>query len=339
MTDQQREIEERGAAWLQRVVAEAETDPARKKLFTDLAAASEAQADLLGEAPGPFRPSLRQRLVAGLVRTFGPRRLRPILAAQKVRGISVYGAATPPSSAGHLMPTATTDFGSEHRSAGGGSVRAAVFGANDGLLSNTCLIIGVAGASVDSHALLLTGIAGLLAGAFSMASGEFVSVLSQRELFEHQIAQEREELARYPEAEAEELALIYAARGVPLEDARRMTTAMLADPEAALKTLAREELGLNPDDLGSPWVAAGSSFAAFAVGAVAPLVPLLFASGPQVVFVSAGVSAVCLTLLGGVLSLFSGRSAWMGGLRMLAIGIAAAGATYGIGRLMGVALA
>ena len=338
MSDQERESEERGAAWLQRVVAEVETDPARKQLFTDLSAASESQADLLGEASGPYRPTLRQRMVAGFVRAFGPRRVRSMLAAQKVRGISVYGAAPAPA-AGHLMPTATTDFGSEHRSAGGGSVRAAVFGANDGLLSNTCLIIGVAGASVDSHALLLTGIAGLLAGAFSMASGEFVSVLSQRELFEHQIAQEREELARYPEAEAEELALIYAARGVPLDDARRMTRAMLSDPEAALKTLAREELGLNPDDLGSPWVAAGSSFAAFAVGAIAPLVPLLFASGPQVIFVSAGVSAVCLTLLGGVLSLFSGRSAWMGGLRMLLIGIAAAGATYAIGRLMGVALA
>ena len=135
---------------------------------------------------------------------------------------------------------------------GGGTLRAGVFGANDGLVSNTCLVMGVAGAAVDPSIILLTGVAGLLAGAFSMAAGEYISMLSQREMFEYQIAQERDELERYPAEEAEELALIYAARGIPIDEARNVAAKLIANPQQALDTLAREELGLNPDDLGSP---------------------------------------------------------------------------------------
>ena len=171
-----------------------------------------------------------------------------------------------------------------------------------------------------------------LAGAFSMAAGEYVSMASQRELFERQIAEEKDELGRYPEAEAEELALIYAARGLPPEEAQRVARQMVADPERALDTLAREELGLNPEDLGSPWGAAISSFLAFAAGAALPLAPLLLGGGP---LHAAALAGIALFGVGAALSLFSGRSAWSGGLRMLGIGAAAGAATWGAGKLFG----
>jgi vacuolar iron transporter family protein len=178
-----------------------------------------------------------------------------------------------------------------------------------------------------------------LAGAFSMAAGEFVSMLSQREMFEYQIGQERDELARYPAEEAEELALIYAARGVPLAEARAIATRLVANPVQALNTLAREELGLNPDDLGSPWVAAISSFVAFALGAILPLAPFLFGAGTQAIGIAAGLSGCALFAVGALLSLFSGRSALWGGTRMLIIGGLAGAATFGIGAALGVSAA
>ena len=337
--------EEIGAAWLYDVVAEVERDPAKRKMFLQLGDAARQQAsmvasDLEGKIP-VFRPTVRLRLVALATRVLGPRRARPWLIAMKLRGFSIYsapGSAVSSAVAGHTMPRVASDVSREHGSAQGGSLRAAVFGANDGLVSNTCLILGVAGAAADSHAVLITGVAGLLAGAFSMASGEYVSVRSQRELYEYQIAQEKDELERYPEEETEELALIYAARGVPMEDARRMTRAMLANPTEALRTLAREELGLNPDDLGSPWAAASSSFLAFAIGACLPLLPFLLITGGRAVIGAAILSAVALFIMGSILSLFSGRNALMGGLRMLGIGAAAGAATYGIGTLFGVGI-
>jgi vacuolar iron transporter family protein len=178
----------------------------------------------------------------------------------------------------------------------------------------------------------------LLAGAFSMAAGEYISMRSQRELYEYQIAQEREELERYPDEEAEELALIYNARGLPMDEARRMTKLMIANPEQALNTLAREELGLNPDQLGSPWGAAGSSFISFCVGAVLPLLPFLLDLGGNPLITAAYVSAGALFLVGALLSLFSGRNAFYGGARMLLIGAAAGVATYFIGGLLGVGI-
>jgi VIT1/CCC1 family predicted Fe2+/Mn2+ transporter len=195
--------------------------------------------------------------------------------------------------------------------------------------------MGVAGAAAEPNIIVLTGVAGLLAGAFSMAAGEFISMLSQREMFEHQISQEREELERYPKEEAEELALIYAARGIPLDEARDVASNLIANPEKALDTLAREELGLNPDDLGSPIGAAGSSFVAFAVGASLPLIPFLLGAGNGVA-IAAAISGAALFAVGALLSLFSGKNAWLSGLRMLAIGAAAAAATYGIGSLFNV---
>ncbi|MFN3594875.1 MAG: VIT1/CCC1 transporter family protein, partial [Thiobacillaceae bacterium] len=225
-----------------------------------------------------------------------------------------------------------------HRTADGGNLRAAVFGVNDGLVSNASLILGVAGAGTEPALIVLSGAAGLLAGALSMAAGEYVSVRAQKEFFEYQIGLEREELKQYPKEEAAELALIYTAKGVPREEAQRMAERLISDPDKALDTLAREELGLNPEELGSPLGAAISSFLAFAVGAAIPLAPYLLLSGETALTGTILVTAVSLFGVGSALSLFTGRPAWQGGLRMLAIGGGAGLLTWLIGRALGVAL-
>jgi len=332
--------EEKRSAYLYRVMAEAEAGTPREALFRGLAAEAENQAGIWArqsKAAAPeFAPDLRARMVAALVRRYGPRPLRAVLVAMKVRGLSVYSHAAP----GHPLPTTLEEVGKRHRGmSGGGNLRAAVFGVNDGLVSNASLILGVAGASANNSMILLSGVAGLLAGAFSMAAGEFVSVRSQREMFEHQIGLERDELAQYPEEEAEELALVYAARGLPREDAQKLAKALIADPAKALDTLAREELGLNPDDLGSPWGVAIFSFLSFAAGALVPLLPFVAMGGERALLVSIALTALTLFGVGAVISLFTGRSAVRDGLRMLVIGAMAGAMTYAIGRLLGVSMA
>jgi len=334
--------EEMQSAWLYRRIAAVERDPARSQLFVRLADAAERQAQVWagmlrthGTSEPAFRPGRRARTVALLLRLLPPRRLRPVLAAMKIRGLSSYDRALP----GHTMPTGIEQVGARHRGVGsGGNLRAAVFGANDGLVSNTSLIMGVAGATADPAFILASGIAGLLAGALSMAAGEYVSMRSQRELYEYQIGLEREELEQYPDEEAEELALIYEARGMPLEEGRAVARKMLQDPAHALDTLAREELGLNPDDLGSPWGAALFSFLSFTVGAVIPLAPFVLHLN-QPVLIAAALAGAALFAVGASLSLFTGRGALRGGLRMLAIGSASGAITYAIGTLLGVGLA
>ncbi|HTB61354.1 MAG TPA: VIT1/CCC1 transporter family protein [Polyangia bacterium] len=234
------------------------------------------------------------------------------------------------------MPHSVEEVGRRHRDQGAGdNLRPAVFGASDGLVSNLCLILGVAGASASNHTVLITGVAGLMAGAFSMAAGEYVSVRSQREMFEHQIGAERDELRQYPEQEAAELSLIYQARGLSKGDADRAATHLIADPDRALDTLAREELGLDPGALGSPTGAALSSFASFALGAAVPLAPFLLAMGRGALGASVLLTAVALFGIGCAISLFTGRGALRSGARMLLIGGAAGGVTYAIGRLVG----
>lgn len=334
--------EERQAAWVYRHIASGERDPRKAEMFRELAKAGDKQAAILeddlrraGDAVPEFAPKMRARFVAGLARRFGPRSMRSLLVAIKVRGLSVYSSDLQ----GHSMPVSTADIGTRHRGVGGGgALRAAVFGVNDGLVSNACLVLGVAGTQLEPRTILATGIAGLLAGAFSMAAGEYISVRSQRELFESQIAEEREELERYPAEEAEELALIYAARGVPLVDARALTRRLVEAPEQMLDTLAREELGLNPADLGSPWVAAISSFIAFAFGALVPLIPFFAASARRPLATCAVISAASLFTIGALVSLFSGRNLFLGGLRMLLIGAAAGVVTYSIGSWIGAGL-
>jgi VIT1/CCC1 family predicted Fe2+/Mn2+ transporter len=330
--------EEKQSAWLYRELADCEPDPAIARLYRALAEAAEGQAQkwqaASGERAPAFSPSIRARITAALARTLGPRRVRAALVAMKVRGVSAYDShrATP----GHRMPTTVAQVGVRHKGYGGGNLRAAVFGVNDGLVSNASLIMGVAGAGAATNLVITSGVAGLLAGALSMAAGEYVSVRSQREMFEYQIGLERDELAEYPEEEAEELALIYAARGMDLDEARRITRELVRTPDTALDALAREELGLNPDDLGSPWGAAAFSFLAFAAGAIVPLVPFLVGLPlGAAISTAAAVAGIALFGVGAALSLFTGRNAWLGGLRMVAIGGGAGLVTWFIGRLLG----
>ena len=333
---------EKESAWLYSRVAAAEPDPVRRAMFHQLGTAAEQQA-LRWQALEPMRsfrfsPSLRARLVAAIVRQIGPRASRHALAAMKLRGLSVYTSAAPPVAPGHLMPTSVNEVGQRHRGVGGGNLRATVFGVNDGLVSNASLVMGIAGANAEPGTVLMTGVAGLLAGALSMAAGEYVSVRSQRDMYEYQIALEREELAEYPEEEAEELALIYQARGLEIEQARAMARTLLSRPEQALDVLAREELGLNPDDLGSPLGAAVFSFLAFAVGASLPLLPFFVRGLTHPLWWTIGLTAVALAGIGLALSLFTGRGAWQGALRMLLIGGGAGVVSFLVGRLLGVAL-
>ncbi|MFO1464202.1 MAG: VIT1/CCC1 transporter family protein [bacterium] len=334
---------EKKSAYLYGLLARREPRKEIAELFGKLAQEAEKQASIWAEraraegkaVPRDYQPDLRTRCVAALLRRFEPRHLRMALAAMKIRGLSAYSQSTP----GHPMPTEVEQVGRRHRGAGvGGNLRAAVFGVNDGLVSNASLIMGVAGASHDKFFILLSGIAGLLAGAFSMGAGEFISVTSQREMFEHQIDLEKKELQQYPEQEAEELALIYQAKGLDLEEARQLATKIIANPTRALDTLAREELGLNLDELGSPWGAALFSFLSFSGGALLPLLPFLFAKHPHSLWISVGLTGTALFGVGATLSLFTGRRAVWSGLRMLMIGGGAGLATYLIGKLLGVTL-
>lgn len=220
-----------------------------------------------------------------------------------------------------------------------GWLRAAVLGANDGLVSNLSLVMGVAGAALSGRGILVTGMAGLLAGAGSMALGEWLSVQSSRELYQRQIAIEKEELATSPEEEAEELALIYQAKGIPVDQARALAHRVIESPETALDTLAREELAIDPAELGgSAWEAAITSFLLFAVGAIIPVFPFLFATGGTAVMSSLGVSALALFGIGAAITLMTGRSVLFSGTRQVVVGIAAAALTYGIGKLIGVSV-
>ncbi len=329
------------SAYLYRIVSDHESGTPRQFLFLELARAADEQAGLWaaeirkqgGSPPARYRPDVRTRLVAWLIPRLGVAPLRGVLAAMKVRGMSLYQGPTP-----HAMPTSVEFKERRHRTTDGGNLRAAVFGVNDGLVSNASLILGVAGAGAQSSIILLSGLAGLLAGAFSMAAGEYISVRAQREFYEYQIGLEREELDQYPQEEAAELALIYTAKGIPEAEARRMADALISDPDKALDTLAREELGLNPEELGSPLAAALSSFVAFATGTAIPLLPFPLLDGGIALIGAIIATAFCLFGVGSAISLFTGKPAWAGGLRMLAIGGAAGGATWLIGRLMGVAL-
>ena len=218
----------------------------------------------------------------------------------------------------------------------GGNLRAAVFGISDGLVSNTSLIMGVSGAITDTRTILITGTAGLLAGALSMAAGEYVSVRSQRELFEEQIAREREELRSHPKQEVDALARIYHARGVPLDIACRISKALSADLRSALETHAREHLGLNPEDLGSPVGAAASSFVSFALGAAVPLLPFILGAGGRAFGFAVALAAAALVVVGVATAELTGQNRVRGGVRLLIVGGGAGVVAYLIGRLLGV---
>jgi vacuolar iron transporter family protein len=225
-----------------------------------------------------------------------------------------------------------------HRAGQTGTLRAGVFGINDGLVSNLALVMGVAGASVQNDIIVLAGVAGLLAGAFSMGAGEYISVRSQRELFERRIELEREQLRVMPDIVEEQLATIYRAKGLPREEAMTVANRLMADPRHALDTKIREDLGIDPDELGSPWGAAISSFIAFSVGAIIPLAPFLATSGLAAGITSIALSLSALFLVGALVSLITGRGALYSGLRQAAIGGGAAIVTYVVGVAIGVSV-
>ena len=347
------------SAFIYRTLAEVESEPGLSQLYERLAATEERHAKVWherltsgGEArmPGPSR---RARILAWLARRFGPGFVLPSLSEQEdldqrryddERDPAATGMAVEERSHARLLRTVTggveggalARFEGRHRAIGGNALRAAVLGANDGLLSNFSLVMGVAGASLSADTILITGVAGLLAGAGSMALGEWISVQSSRELYERQLAIEAAELEQIPDEEREELALIYRAKGLDAQAAAELADNLLADPAQALGTLAREELGIDPDELGgSPWTAAITSFGLFAVGAVIPVLPFAFASGDAAIAISIAVSAVALFALGAATTLITGKGVLFAGGRQLAVGIAAAAITYGFGSLVG----
>ena len=222
-----------------------------------------------------------------------------------------------------------------HRADKSGTLRAAIFGVSDGLVSNAALIMGFAGSGVANSTVAFAGVAGLLAGAFSMAAGEYVSVAGQRDVFNREIRLEAEELRDHPEEEARELELLYRAKGMDPALARAAAEKVLADPRMALDTLVREELGLDPDDLGSPMRVALSSFAAFAVGAVVPLLPFVLVSGSAATILSILFTAAALLGVGALVGRLSGAGVVRSALRQFLVGAAAAAVTYVIGRMIG----
>jgi VIT1/CCC1 family predicted Fe2+/Mn2+ transporter len=359
--------DELNGAALYAAMAAAEADPQRKDLFLQLSQAESGHASLwqdkllaAGVALDPFAPNWRTRILARLAARFGPRFVLPGIAAAEVADRNKY-AGQPDAQAisaeerGHAAVVETiaqgrgvaADPASDiaraepwHRAAASGNdLRAAVLGVNDGLVSNFCLVMGVAGAGAINHTVLITGLAGLVAGACSMALGEWLSVANARELAQNQIAIEAEELEQSPAAEQNELALILQAKGLRKEDAQRAAAQIMKDKRGALDTLVREELGIDPAQLGgNPWRAAAASFALFSVGAIFPAAPYFWMRGHWALGASAVASAVALAAVGMLTSLFNGRGSWFSVLRQLAFGGLAAGVTYTVGVALGTSL-
>jgi VIT1/CCC1 family predicted Fe2+/Mn2+ transporter len=227
----------------------------------------------------------------------------------------------------------------EHRALSGGAIRAAVFGISDGLVTNVSLILGVAGADAEPGVVRLAGLAGLAAGAFSMAAGEYVSMSAQKELLERELEIERKSLEQNPGFERRELAEIYKERGIPEETAHRISAELMRDPEVALETHAREEIGVNPRELGSPIAASVSSFLAFTFGALLPLVPWFFTAGMSAVMGSIVLGAIGALAIGAVIGVSTGRGPVGAAIRQLLVGAAAGAVTYGVGALLGVQVA
>ena len=343
-------------------LADAEKDENVAKIYRRLAAVERAHAEFWRsrlDRATTLSPSFRARGLSWIARRFGPSFVLPALAAAEARGSAHYDAqpdavagglpADERSHARIIHAAASVHTGvagpvlarleGRHRGSAGNALRAAVLGANDGLVSNLSLVMGVAGATAADNTILLTGLAGLVAGACSMAMGKWLSVTSTREFYEKQIATEAAELLQSPEEEKEELALIYQAKGLSETEAHALADRLLGNKDTALDTLAREELGIDPKTLGgSAWAAAGTSFLLFATGAVVPVLPYLLLRGSAAVICSLALSGLALAAIGAGTSLLTGRRVLFSASRQLAIGYAAALVTYGIGRLAGIAL-
>ncbi len=351
------------AVAIYRALAEAADDPSRRGVLSALADDEErhvaywsARLREAGADPGDLQPGQRARLLCRLAPQFGDTVVLPIMRDRERQSTEAYAAEgdAPELSAdeqkhAQLLASLVGETRGEPigralarlqrgRGDGGNALRAAVLGVNDGLVSNLSLVMGVAGAGVASSDILITGVAGLIAGACSMAMGEWISVQSSRELHERELSVERGHIATEPSAEQAELALVYEQKGLHPEQAKDVAATLMADPETALDTHAREELGIDPDELGgSPWVAAGTSFALFVVGAIVPVIPFIFLEGTAAIVTALVAAVVGLFLIGAAITLLTGRSVLRSGLRQLGFGLAAAGVTYGVGLLFGVA--
>ncbi len=356
--------EEQNSAALYRALAAYEKNAQLADVYLRLARTEEKHAEAwverlrnAGADVPQFQVSLRTRILIRLARRFGVDTVLPAMSSMEQKNSHAYdgqseAAGMVPEEQSHARLLRQLEQGprgmqgsllarieGRHRAGGGNALRAAVLGASDGLLSNFNLVMGVAGAELSGAGILLTGFAGLLAGAISMGLGEWISVQSSRELYEKQIGVEAEEIRTVPEEETEELVLIYQARGMDEETARMLATRLMSNPASALDTLARDELGVNPEDLGgSAWQAAITSFLLFAAGAIVPVIPFLFLKGTVAVTVSAGVSAVGLFAIGSAITLFTGRSVIYSGVRQVLFGLVAAASVFLIGRLIGVSI-
>lgn len=363
---------EQDAIALYDALASIERDQRRAGAFRRIAANERRHAEVWASklrdagasVPEPSVPRLRVRTIIAIARLFGTHTVRDLVEALEGSEEDAYAAQDGPDVAAiaaderehaeiwRRLNRGTRDEADAgksiaraerwHRAGRSGTLRAVIFGVSDGLVSNLALVMGVAGAGAstgEGRFILLAGIAGLLAGAFSMAAGEYISMQSQRELFERQIELERAELEAMPEEEEAELAALYRAKGFTESEAKTIAKRMLADPAHALDTLVREELGLDPDELGSPWGAAGGSFLAFGAGAIVPVLPYVFATGAPAFVTSIGLSLVALFAVGAGVSLLTGRSLLFSGARQVVIGGVAAAVTYAVGRAIGVAVA
>lgn len=361
--NRQKEID--GAA-LYNVLAETEKQPQMAQVYRKLAASEEKHAAAWEKklqkhnvSIPPRKPTWRASTMIWLAKRFGPQFVLPTITGNEKADSRAYDGQSDEEakefshdekSHARLLSVASTSTGGmsggsvaqlegRHKAGGGNALRAAVLGANDGLVSILSLTMGVAGATNSRPDILIAGLAGVLAGAGSMALGEWLSVQSSRELYEHQIKIEAEEIAENPEEEQEELSLIYQSKGLPEARAKEMAAHMMSDTANILDTLAREELGIDPEELGgSAYEAAFTSFFLFAFGAMFPMLPYLFSSGTQAIILSLMVSALGLFIIGAAITLMTGKSILFSGTRQVLVGIAAAALTYGIGKLIGVSL-
>jgi VIT1/CCC1 family predicted Fe2+/Mn2+ transporter len=334
----------------------------RRAIFEELASIErrhaahwESKLRAAGEpVPAPGRPSLRTRLIGLAARRLSTQAVLPMIERAERADAGVYDAepdAAPGMAGderGHARTLAKLIEGGKpdprkqiakreswHRGDRSGALRASVFGVSDGLVSNTALAMGFAGSGSSRSAILLAGIAGLLAGSFSMAAGEYVSMSSQREMYEREISLEARELEENPEEEHAELVLLYRAKGLARSEAEQVADRVMADRTVALDTLAREELGLDPDALGSPWTAAVSSLLAFALGAFVVVLPYLIGGGTAALVTALVLFALALFAVGAGIGLLNGRSGLRSGLRQVVVGALAAGITFAIGHAIG----
>ncbi|HQQ94514.1 MAG TPA: VIT1/CCC1 transporter family protein [Bacteroidia bacterium] len=353
------------AAFLYKLLAQHEEDQQVAMIFRQMYEIEQSHALAFAQKNGLEAsqlpgPSMRARMLARIGRLFGyDYVLGVLLDTEKSISGALLNARQKSKSRSTLSDTAHVSilrnilnsenkisgnqlarFEKRHRSVGGNALRAAVLGGNDGLVSNFSLVMGVAGASSGQKEVLLTGIAGLLAGALSMALGEWISVKSSQELSENQMQLELEELENNPEGEEKELALIYISKGIDEVQARQMAEKVIANKEQAHEILVKEELGINAEDLkGSAMEAALSSFVLFAIGAILPVIPFFFCGGYTAILYSATLSTLGLFGIGSAITLFTNKPLWYSGSRQVLFGLAAAAITFGIGKLIGVSLA